>query len=284
MKVIWLNDGEPDDNGDYVAQIVNGKGNPISTFKGKTYKEVADQALKGQLNANRIIAGMRKPDKGVKPIKAEPKELTADDKFRLASEITDPNKVVDAVTEIVSAKQGLTPEKLGEVVSTTATRQSDDFYREEANAFIAATPDYYPVPQNRDKIFQILKINGWDLTRNNLAIAFQALSEQGEMIPWPSNAGPEEEDDDEENGNPSPTPQRPNGTAPVAATPVNASAPRPRSISTGFRSSDASSLPPAPPKKPKYTRADIERMSRAEFNQKLMTEPDFRKQVDAMGA
>src|SRR5437660_313086 len=227
MKAIWLNNGEPDDNGDYIAQIVNNKGNPMSVFKGKTHKEVADQLLEAQINSNRFIAGARKPDKGVKPVKSEPKELTADDKFRLASEITDPNTVVEAVTEIVSAKQGITPEKLGEAVSTTATRQSDEFYREEAKAFMESTPDYYPVPQNRDKVFELLKINGWDLTRNNLIIAFQALSEQGEMIPWPDEGGA---DDDENGGNTAATPQKPNGWAAVAPTTVNQSAPEPRNI------------------------------------------------------
>jgi hypothetical protein len=158
----------------------------------------------------------------------------------------------------------------------------DAYYEREANAFIAGHPEYYPVPQNRDQIFEELRANGWDLTRNNLALAFETLTERDSLVPWP--------DDSQEQLQPEPIPvsyREPvyiNGNASASGqTTATAPSPRPRSVSTGLRSSDASASAPPPPTKKKYTRADVERMSRAEFNDKLRSDPDFRKQVDAMG-
>jgi len=76
MEYIWLNDGEPDDNGDYIAEIRNAAGNRVSTYKGKTYKEVADKLLDSQVNANRELRRLKKPDAGRTPLKVEPRELT----------------------------------------------------------------------------------------------------------------------------------------------------------------------------------------------------------------
>jgi hypothetical protein len=154
--------------------------------------------------------------------------------------------------------------------------QRDAYYRAEAEAFVKDNPDYYPVQQNRDKLFATLKANNYDLTRNNLTLVFQTLFDQNEMILWP-------EDENEgaprgalpENGNNA----APNGrTEPNPPTPTNS---RPRSVSTGIRRQDASALPPAPTPRKKLTRAELESMPRAEYEAKLR-DPEFRKQVDAL--
>ena len=162
----------------------------------------------------------------------------------------------------------------------------DRYYGGEAQAFRDEHPDFYPVPQNRDALFDELRANGWDLTRNNLAIAYQTLKERDDLIPWP--------DDSQEQIQQEPIPASAlpqpayinggNGYANGQTTAQPAPSPRPRSVSTGLRHSDASASAPPPPQKKKYTRADIERMSRAEYNDKLRSDPDFRRQVDAMGA
>ena len=279
MEYIWLNDGEPDDNGDYIAEIRNAAGNRVSTYKGKTYKEVADKLLDSQVNANRELRRLKKPDAGRTPLKVEPRELTPNDKFRLAAEITDPNKVVDAVTEIVTAQTGAPPKVVGEKIATDDRKQSNEYYAAEAEAFRKEFPDYYPVEQNRNAIFDELKANGWDLTRNNLAIAYQTLLDREEMIPWPDG-----EQEPPNGGNGGAPPNGQTRVAQPAAQEPNPPSPRPRTISTGIRNADASALPPTPQKKARYTRADIERMPRAEYTQRLNSDPDFRRQVDAMGA
>jgi hypothetical protein len=150
--------------------------------------------------------------------------------------------------------------------------QRDQYYKDEAVAFVQATPDYYPVQQNRDKLFGALKDSQLDLTRNNLTLVFQTLQDQGELIAWPA----EPTDGPKPNGQ-----MREESPEPNPPSPTNTS--RPRSVSTGIRSSDASASPPPPPTPKKITRADIERMSRAEYQERLR-DPAFKKAVDALGA
>ena len=265
-----LNDRQPNDEGYYEAVIRNIEGKPTSTFKAKTEWELVEILLKSQVHANREIARLRKPDVARPTIRVQPKELTAADRLRLSSDITDPNKVVEAVDEIVTARQGISPDKLGAEFARKSAEEQDEFYGREAESFRSDHPDFYPVPQNRDALFDELKANGWDLTRNNLAIAYATLKERGDMIPWPEQQTTE------------PAPQNGNGSTQQADQP--AYSPRPRTIATtGLRNSDATAMPPSPqPRKQKYTRADIERMSRAEYSDKIRNDPEFRRQVDAM--
>lgn len=282
MPTYWLNDSEPDEHGDYVAVIETDSGLRTSTFKGKTYKEVADKLLESQANANREITRLRKPDQGRQPFRVEPKQLTPDDRFRLSTEITDPAKVVEAVTEIVTAQQGAPPQAVTRQLSEQDRRESDAYYIDQARRFAMSTPDYYPVPQNRDALFEELTANNYPVTANNMAIAWQTLVERGDTIPWPS----EEERETFQYQLRNPEPAKPNGKTAAAQSTAepNTPSPRPRSIATGLRNSDASALPPPPRKKSPITRAEIERMSRTEVVQRLQSDPEFRKQLDALGA
>jgi len=262
MQKKWLNDGQPDENGDIILVIENSAGNRVSTFKGKTMDEIADALADSQVAANRQLGKLLRPDRGrISPLRVQPKEITPADRLRLSTEMNDPNRVVEAVTEIVTAQAGAPPAELGRTASTLDTTAADAYYQAEAEAFVAENPDYYPVPQNQEKLFQALQSRGYDLTRNNLAIVYNALVDEGQLIPWPNDSG---------------TP--PNGSAP----PSNAPPPVPRSRASGLRSSDASASRPAPTKpKPAFTKADIERMPRAEYNERLR-DPVFRRAVDAL--
>jgi hypothetical protein len=286
MRKRWLNDKQPDENGDYFLIIENANGARVSTFKGKSIDEVADALADSQVHANREISRLRKPDTGKPPVRVEPKEITPADRLRLSGEITDPNSIVEAVEEIITKRQGIAPDRMGVEMGRMTADERDRYWGQEAQAFRDENPDFYPVPQNRDMLFDELRANGWDFTRNNLALCFQTLKDRGDaLIPWP--------DDTQEQ-----IPQEPipapaveptyinggNGYANGKPTAQPAPSPRPRSVSTGLRHTDASASAPPPPQRKKYTRADIERMSRAEYNDKLRSDPDFRRQVDAMGA
>lgn len=266
-----LNDRQPNDEGFYEAIIRNVEGKPTSTFKAKTEWELIETLLKSQVNANREIARLRKPDVARTPLRVQPRDLSAADRLRLSTEITDPNKVVEAVDEIVTARQGIAPDKLGAEFARKSQEDQDEFYGREAQSFRDENPDFYPVPQNRDALFEELKAHQWDLTRNNLALAWENLKEKGDVVPWPEK----QQTTESQNGNG-------NGYTQQTAQPVYS--PRPRTIATtGLRNADASAMPPPPtPKKQKYTRADIERMSRSEYSDKLRSDPEFRRQVDAM--
>lgn len=281
MQTRWINEKQPDENGDITAVVENADGTPVSVFKGKTIDEVADKMLEGQAQANREIARLFKklrPDQGRKSLKAQSRVLSADDKFRLASEMSDPEKVVGAVHEIVNSTAKVPLDDLAARALEDDERQSDEFIRAESQAFRDEVPEYNPTDKNMLALFDELKANGWPLTRNNLTIAYNTLKERGEMEPWPmEGAMMPPTDENREGGNVAAVPEPlPNGK-PEPTPPA-----RPRSIATGIRNRDASALPPPPTRKKQYTRADIERMPRAEYMQKL-TDPEFRRQVDAMG-
>jgi hypothetical protein len=264
MKKIWLNDKQPDENGNYTLVIENGNGHRISTFKG-TIEEITDQLAEAQVNANRQLSRVAKPDNGRVPFQVAPRELTPADRLRLSSEITDPNKVAEAVTEIVTAAQGAPPATVTKKFQEFDQNAADEYYRQEAVAFTTDYPEYYPVPENQQALFDALRAHNYDLTRNNLAIVFAELFHAGKLVAWPSDdiTPPEE-------------PPAP----PVAVAPPPT--PRPRSFSTGLRNTDANASKPTPaPRKPAITRAELERMSRAEYNERLR-DPIFRRAVDAL--
>lgn len=292
MQYRWLNDKQPDENGDITAVVENQDGSPVSVFKGKTIDDVAEKLLIGQTQANREISRLFKklrPDNGRKTLTARSKVLTADDKFRLASEMSDPEKVVGAVQEIVNSTTKVPLEEIAERAIEDDKKQSDEFIRTEAFAFRDEVPEYYPTDKNMYALFDELKANGWPITRNNLAIAYSTLKERGDMEPWPiEGAAPRTSESDPEEGgsnsNNAPAEAAPPAPANGKPEPTPPPSPRPRSLATGLRNSDASALPPPPPRKKQYTRAEIELMSRTEFTRRLQEEPGFRQQVDAMGS
>jgi hypothetical protein len=277
MQRRWLNDKQPDENGDYILVIENAKGARVSTFKGKTIDEVAEKLADSQIHVNMEFTKLRKPDAARPQLKIEPpKQLTAADRLRLSSDITDPERVVEAIEEIVTARQGISPDNIGRKFTEMSQQERDAYYIAESSAFREEHPEFYPVPQNRDALFGELRANGWDLTRNNLAIAFTNLWDRGDMIAWPDDSGENPPPSNEDDGTPNAPPATPPNGRPTPA--VAAPSPRPRTVATGLRNADASANAPVAPrqKTPRYTRAEIEGMSQGEFKDKLLNEPGFR--------
>lgn len=269
MERRWLNETRtddegriidvlPDENGEYTLEIVNSRGNRVSTFKGHSLIEVNEKIAEAQVQANRQLGRLLKPDKGREPpFKPQPQEITAEDRQRYSSDITDPNRVVEVIEEVVTKKQGAPPAKVTQSMSTFDQDAADAYYKTEAEAFVAAHSDYYPSIENQGRLFAELQRRGYDLTRNNLAIAYDALADEGQMDPWPQETERE------------PAPHQPE--------------PQPVRRSSGLRASDASAMKPPPPKpKPLITRAELAKMSRREYEERLR-DPAFRKAVDALG-
>lgn len=263
----------PDENGNYTLQYETEDGQRASTFKGKSMLEVAKALSKSQIEATKSLGKLLRPDKGREvPLRVEPKSLSPAEKLRLSSDILDPDKIEDAVMEIVTAKTGVAPSAMAERVGNLDQRDADAYYRAEAQAFLEEHPEYYPVQQNQVMLFNALEARGYDLTRNNLGIVFNQLLNEGKMVHWPSDDATAES-----GGGATPDDSRASarGLEPAA----NGA---PRSISSGLRSSDANGMKPQPPKpKPLVTRAEVDRMSRAEYNERLR-DPAFRKAVDAL--
>jgi len=272
MKARWINspyDGEPDENGDYVLVIENNAGNRVSTFKGKNEREIIEQLLQSQVQANRQIGRLMKPDVG-KPPTIQNKEFTPADNLRFATSMTDPDKVADTVTEIMSARQADTP--VGKFVSQ---QEADRYYKAEAMAFMAETPEYYPNEPNKNLMVNEMFRRKLDFTRNNMAMVYYDLAD--ELEPWPDEPG----DTGPSNG----TPNNPAAEMRLEDEPryqPQPVTPQPmRNYSTSLRSSDATASKPTPRKKPVVTRDELQRMSRADLRERLR-DPIFRQAVDAL--
>ena len=264
MKPKWLNNGEPDEQGFYEAVIENREGKVITRYRSKSLKDMVDQTLESQVQANRQIGRLMQPDKGRSPLKLEPKELNDVDTLRIAQELDDPNptKRVGAVREIIEATVGGKPAAIANEINTSSQERSDAYYRAEAEAFVTSHPEYYPVAENQNLLFRELMGRQIDLTRNNLEIVYSFLLDKGEIIPWPDDVA---------------------GEAGVPV-PVGPPEPRPRrvaSIATGIRNGDANGIPPRAVSKKPVTKAEIENMSRTEYMTRLR-DPAFRAAVDAM--
>jgi hypothetical protein len=153
---------------------------------------------------------------------------------------------------------------MGQRVATLDQQEAEDYALAEANAFMDEYTDYYRVPQNAEILTAELRAQNMPMTRGNLAAVYESLLGTGRLIPMPEQADGEV-------------------LPPAVAAPPSKPPSQPRSISTGLRSSDASAMRPAPvPKKPIVTRADLERMPRAEYNERLR-DPAFRRAVDQLG-
>jgi hypothetical protein len=267
MRKRWLNERDeqgnliPDEDGNYTLVIENSAGNRVSTFKGTNFEQVLDACADAQVEANRKLGRLLKPDGAKQAIKVEQKDIDPADRLRLVHDLNDPNKVVEAVEEIVTKRQGASPDTVADLLRGMSDNEQRAYFKAEADAFMEEYPDYYAVQQNQVQLTSVLENRQWPLTRNNLAIVFEELRAEGKMIPWPTDL-------------PS-TP--PSDTAPPSTT----TSP-PRRYSSGLRSSDANGIKPPPPKpKPVITRAEINAMPRHVYNER-MRDPAFRKAVDAL--
>jgi hypothetical protein len=283
MERKWLNETRtdeqghiievlPDQNGEFTLEIVNSAGNRVSTFKGHSMIEVNEKMAEAQVQANRQLGRLLKPDKGrQQTFQISPQGISNEDRARYSAGITDPAKVVEVIEEVVTRKQGAPPAAIGERVATYDKEAADRYYIAEAEAFQSSTPAYCPTLENQARLIEGLKERNYDFTRNNLSIVFEALADEGKMDMWP---------DDE------PTPE--GSTAPaangnVATMPNPPEAARPVVRSSGLRSRDASALKPPPPKpKPLITRAELDKMGRREYEERLR-DPAFKRAVDALG-
>lgn len=254
MRKFWVNDGTPDDEGNITLQIINSQGAVVSTFKGKTKDEIADALADAQVNANRRLGQLLgKPDKA-NPPQGEP--ISDADRLNYATAITDPTKIVETVAAITDRR-----------FKTKA--EQDAYYNAEAIGFRQDRPDYDGSDPNGQKLlFEKLLENGWDLTRHNLSLALDELIAEGKLqLLAHSDAGP----------------QTPPEGASTEDEPEPVKPPARRSYSTGLRSSDASAQRPAPvQKKPIVTWEILEKMPRAEYNERIRTDPEFRRAVDAL--
>jgi hypothetical protein len=272
MTYQWRNNRKRDESGDYVLDIVTNSGKRVSTFKAQSMEEMVDQLAEAQVLSSRKLGRMMNPDRGPKaPFHPQPKSLTTEDRERLAMDITDPAKVAEVVAEILERTTGATPTRIVAELSARDQREKAAFDEAQTDLFLKDYPDYYPTPENYAVLSAEMNRRGYDLTRNNLAIAYEHLLEEGKLTARPGDT-------------PDAPTQEPEGTAtPQVAAPPEPQG-QPRALrSTGLRSSDGNSSRPTPkPRKPLITKRELAFMGKRELTERLR-DPAFRQAVDELG-
>ena len=271
MPVTWINDGEPV-NG-VVTAMINLEDGSQQKFKGASYKEVAEQLATAQENASRAIktlrAGMQIEPAHPRKNRATPKPMTAGERLTVAAELQDPAKADKAVTRIVEATVGPI-----DVIREAINSRDDEDEAAEAQAaaetFRANTPDWYPSAHNLETLTEYMRNMNIAPTVNNFSIAFDKLRAARLLQARPQETEPTQE------GEPERIAPQSERIAPQPAT-----RPRGTMLTTGIRASDTSGHGPVAPR-PRYTKADIEKMSNETYRQKVTSEPGFAALVDAL--
>jgi hypothetical protein len=260
VPVDWTQQGE---NGLFEAVLDTEDGAQPQRFRGDSYKAVADKLADAQVHASRRIRELRQaiPVDKQKPAAPVQQQLTPDQRFQIARDITDPAKSDQAIAALLRA-QGIPVEEVRGIINAQREQQEHDEALEESQAFVAMTPDWNPSEHNKSMLVNYMKNNNMAPTRHNLSLAFEALREAGLVQPKPEETSNTNEPE----------------TYPE---PIARATTRPRStVSTGLRSAQGRTTPPAPPRS-KYTKQAIRNMSTNVYRDKLLHEPGFAAAVDA---
>lgn len=264
MAVEWRNNGDPVD-GEYIADVDAEDGSQVQTFKGATFKEVADKLLHAQFNGTRRINELKvavTPDPK-KPRRAtEPRTLTADERFQAARDLNDPDALPEAIERVVEAKFGRPLSEVAQRLQKLDDQEAIAEITAETTKFVQATPDWYPTPENKAALWNYMDTQNMEFTQKNFGIAFDHLMGNGLLTRKPAEV---------------PVAPEPGAAEPIA--PTQMSRPRGSFSATGVRSQDVSATP-ASKTKPKYTRQEIESMPRDIYASKLTSEPGFEAAVN----
>lgn len=270
MKIEWANDGnavEVDVDGEkkmmFSATIDLEDGQAIQKFEGESHKEITDKLLVAQGNATKRIRELKTPP--ATPAAAPQKKvLSADERFEITHDLTDPNKAPEAVLKMV---------RLADEEKETKEREQRELY-DRVQAAIAQfkeeATDYILCQHNEDLIIKYGELHRYapdDVTSYH--DIWTALKKAGlAVLTQPETT--------EDPNNPQQRTRRDGGLPATSTT-----RPRLASSSTSLRRGDSDDAPGAPAKQ-KYTRDDIDNMPDDEYDEKLANEPGFRKLVDTL--
>jgi len=266
MAVLWRNNGEKTDEGEYVVDLDAENGSPLQTFRAKTRKEIADLLATAQVSATRTIDTLKKertPDRATGENRIEPKPLTADERMQLSRDLTDPAKGDAAVKRLLESQVGDLSE-FARRENLRAEQEETERATAETLKFVAANPDWYPTGKNKTEVFNYIEGNQLAITAKNMGIAWDLLKSTGNADFKPATPAGEGEEE-------------------PAAQPVPGARPRMATFSTGVREGDISRTAPAPTSKKKYTWADKDAMTGREYERRLKEEPGFMAAMDALG-
>lgn len=191
-----------------VIQPKDEKGNPIGSphvYEGISEQEVMDKMADAIANGTLRIRQFALREKTIAgealkvPEGAEleeeipepkPRELTADERFRIAEKIKNPDTVVEAYRELYEATTGRKPEDEARAKVQVERNASITRSHAEANAFAEAHPEFRICPENSTAMLAYMSARKMALTKKNFEIAFKELSADGLLLTKPEEAPP----------------------------------------------------------------------------------------------
>lgn len=171
----------------YQRTIDLGDGAGVQVFEGKTMEELIDNLAKAQEHATRKIreqAAALKAKPAPLPQISQEKELTADEKWLLQQRMAqDPTAVINEFVQREVQKVTQAQQEATEAAQRAAAEQE-----QLTTSWVESNPDYYGSPKNGKRIEQFLKLEGLELTPENLTKAFTELSADGLLEARPAES------------------------------------------------------------------------------------------------
>ena len=237
---------------------------PIRTY-GWSVEEVLDkvantaETAQQVINRQRAAASSASPNVVTRTTEVRPTpttKLTPDEQMRATSDLSDPAKSPEAIGTLLR----------GVGIDVNKMKLDEDIRRVAATAqeWEKTHPDFPASDKNNRLLLDkaTLMVGFPNINESALDAAFAELSRLGmlfeaevpEPIPNPSNA---------QNGNSATREERPSRTA------------------TSYRSHSLRSEPAATANKPRYTRAEIDKLTSKQLRDKIEYEPGFREWYDS---
>lgn len=188
----------------------------------------------------------------------EPIPLTAEERLEVIQNINDPENFEKAARLMVRSQIG-DPDAVRAVVGEQRRKIAAMDAREQAEAFVRSTPDYYVCPDNFMTLANWMIKNDLEPVKENYQYAYDELKKAGLMLERPVAEAPAS----------APAPVVP---AAVVEAPVVPAPAKP--VSSGLTRENSSDSGASSVKK-SYTQAEIDKMSGEEYKQKVLI-PEFK--------
>jgi hypothetical protein len=265
----WMNDGQPMEDGRMCLIIDPENGTQPIRVWGRSKDEILEKAAKTVEHGARTISELRSkitpsstPAASSNPapqiIPPRQPALSVEETMRLTADLANPAKAPAAVTRLIEAETGLDLKGM----KRQATMERIAHIQAQ---WSISNPDFpkHPVNYRLLNDAAALRVGYENITAEVMDTVFHELSSQGLLLP------PAEDE---------PEPTTP--TVPPEENPALRTV-RPRGAASLRRA--ITSPPPLPAShQPKYTRAQIDGMTSAEYRRRMETEPGFSEAVAAL--
>jgi transposase-like protein len=291
----------------YAYQPVDENGRNLGgkqVFKGTSEREVLDKVAKAHQEIIKLNRELNKklrlgdfeedtiPETAVRYIEEEvefaPKEFTAEERSQIVRDILDPEKFEEASQKLVEHALGTSPEKLRKVLSKVDKGYSKIEAEKEAEMFVKDTPEYYVCRENFETMVNWMWRYKLAPLKINFKLAYDTLKAAGLLLEAPIVR--EEPVAVVEAAEPVAVPTVENVVTPVNSQPELEDASRITSdqpsqlkrntrVASGLTNNTTSNVGVTIQSK-KLSIAEIEKMSSEEYKKRLITDPNFSKEVE----